>query len=223
MPSTPKTPWKQLPKAEQNRLLQLTVLEDRIRAKGLQRIAGVDEAGRGPLAGPVVAAACMIAPGLFFEGIDDSKRLSPKKRRALFDEITAHPQVTWAYSVVSAQVIDTINVLQAARLAMKEAVEKLVPLPEALLIDALILDVQELYQEKIIKGDRLSQSIAAASVIAKTIRDELMCDLHNTYPLYGFDRHKGYGTRAHLDALTAHGPCPAHRRSFAPVTRLLFV
>lgn len=205
---------------EKSRLLALTLFERGARAKGFTRVAGIDEAGRGPLAGPVVAAVALIHEGVYFEGINDSKLLSAKKRRLLFELLTHHPLVEWSYAFVDVVVIDEINILQAARLAMKRALEGLVVAPDYLLVDALHIDV-EIEQEGIIKGDQRSQSIAAASIIAKELRDERMRELDMLYPEYGFDAHKGYGTERHLAALREYGPTPIHRKSFAPVANCL--
>ena len=207
---------QQLAKHEKERLFALTLFERRARAKGFKRVAGIDEAGRGPLAGPVVAALALIPEGLYFDGINDSKLLTVKKRRSLFDILRDHPLVEWSYSVVDVAIIDEINILQATRLAMKRAVEQLIVAPDYLLIDALCIDLT-IDQEKIIHGDQLSQSIAAASILAKEVRDELMREYHTLYPEYGFDAHKGYGTERHLEALAKYGPTPVHRRTFAPV------
>lgn len=211
---------QQLAKHERDRLVQLTLFEKEARNRGCKRIAGIDEAGRGPLAGPVVAAVCLIPEGFYFEGINDSKLILPKKRRALFEALTMHPLIEWSYSSIDVATIDEINILQATRLAMKKAVEGLSLPPDYLLIDALQIEA-EIPQQKIIKGDSLSQSIAAASIIAKEIRDDLMREFHLLYPEYGFDAHKGYGTERHLEALQKYGPSVIHRKSFAPVAALL--
>ncbi|NGX53751.1 MAG: Ribonuclease HII [Chlamydiae bacterium] len=205
------------PNNEKKRLKKLVKFETEARKRGFERIAGVDEAGRGPLAGPVVAAACLISRGLFFEGINDSKLLTEKRRKALFLQITGHPNVQYGVGIVEPKVIDEINIYQATILAMHQAVEDLPELPDFLLVDAMPLAFRKLPGEIIIKGDMRSQSIAAASIIAKETRDEIMIEYHNRYPQYGFDQHKGYGTVKHKKALEEHGPCPIHRFSFAPV------
>ncbi|NGX55643.1 MAG: Ribonuclease HII [Chlamydiae bacterium] len=206
-----------LPKDEKKRLKKLVKFETEARKRGFERIAGVDEAGRGPLAGPVVAAACLISRGLFFEGINDSKLLTEKRRKALFLQITGHSDVQYGIGIVDAKVIDEINIYQATILAMHQAVENLPELPDFLLVDAMPLAFRKLHSEAIIKGDLRSQSIAAAAIIAKVTRDEIMIRHHRRYPHYGFDQHKGYGTKKHKKALEEHGPCPIHRFSFAPV------
>lgn len=206
--------------AEQDRLQQLLRYEEAARRLGYRFIAGVDEAGRGPLAGPVVAAACSIPEGIFFPGINDSKQLTAKQRASLFKEITTHPDVVYGVGIVSHEVIDQINILQASIKAMIDAVEALKIAPDYLLVDGLKLP-HPTPSEKIIKGDAKSQSIAAASIIAKETRDGLMETYHEKWPHYGFDRHKGYGTKKHVEAIRKHGPCPIHRSTFEPVKSLL--
>lgn len=176
-------------------------------------VCGVDEAGRGPLAGPVVAAAVMFAPGTVIEGIADSKALSEAKRELLADRIREHA-LSFAVAEASVKEIDTINILQASLLAMRRAVEQLDPLPGHLLIDGNKTFPHAIPATAIVKGDALCFSIAAASILAKTVRDAMMRDLDKLYPHYGFAAHKGYATRAHIEALQAHGQCPQHRRSF---------
>ncbi len=200
---------------EKKRLQKLTAIEKNIWRLGLKRIAGVDEAGRGPLAGPVVAAACIIPEGLFFEGINDSKLLSIKVRRSLFESLISHKEVVYGVGEVSHTVIDEINILQATFLAMREAIFSLKEKPDYIIVDGV--KIPGIVNQNIIKGDQKSQSIAAASIIAKCRRDELMVGWHEKYPEYGFDQHKGYGTPQHMAALKKHGPSPIHRRSFAPL------
>lgn len=181
--------------------------------QGLTRIAGVDEAGRGPLAGPVVAAAVIFAPEVMIAGVNDSKKLTEKKREALFHVI--HEQATAVgIGIVGHEVIDRINILQASFLAMNKALEALKVRPQQLLVDGNFFRHEQFPVENIVKGDALSHSIAAASIIAKVTRDALMMDLDEQYPQYGFAKHKGYGTKAHIDAIRAHGYSPIHRRSF---------
>jgi ribonuclease HII len=193
-------------------------------SRGTAWIAGVDEAGRGPLAGPVVAAAVMlpaewIRDGLPYRlrGLNDSKQLTPEEREQYFAVLMANPQIHFGVASVDVQVIDAINILQATHRAMNEALAQLQPAPEQTLIDGLPVRTLRFPQTAIIDGDCKSYSIAAASVIAKVTRDRLMLEFHQQYPLYGFSEHKGYATPQHLAALAQHGPCPIHRRSFAPV------
>ncbi|ACR28444.1 ribonuclease HII [Burkholderia glumae] len=183
-------------------------------------VCGVDEAGRGPLAGPVVAAAVILDPARPIVGLDDSKALSAKKRERLYAEIVERAQ---AYCVASASVeeIDTLNILHATMLAMKRAVEGLAVLPTLAQIDGNRCPTLAIRSEAIIGGDALVPSISAASILAKVTRDRLLVDLHASFPLYGFDVHSGYGTPKHLAALREHGPCEHHRRSFAPVRAAL--
>lgn len=185
------------------------------------RIAGIDEAGRGPLAGPVYAAAVILDPGCRIKGLNDSKKLTARHREALGQVIR---EQALAYCVASATVeeIDALNILQATMLAMRRACEGLSLLPDKALIDGNHLPRGlRCVAEPIVGGDARVAAIAAASILAKTARDAACMMLHQRYPEYQFDQHKGYGTRLHLERLHAHGPCPAHRRSFAPVRRLL--
>lgn len=182
--------------------------------------AGVDEAGRGPLAGPVVAAAVILDPSRPIVGLNDSKALKHERRVELAALIRERAQ-GWAIAIASSQEIDTINILQASLLAMQRAVEQLSTAPELALVDGNRCPGLRMPAQAIIRGDATVAAISAASILAKVYRDELMCSLHNDYPLYNFAAHKGYGTPAHLTALRTHGPCPEHRRSFAPVRVLL--
>lgn len=192
----------------------------RERASGYRMICGVDEAGRGPLAGPVVAAAVIFTDEAHADSrIHDSKKITAKTRDILFDLITAHAYI--GVGICSAEEIDSINILQATLLAMARAVEALPVTPELALIDGNQLPKLGCKAQCIVKGDSISTSIAAASIIAKVTRDRMMAELAREYPHYGFDGHAGYGTAKHLEALKQHGPCPAHRRSFAPVRNLL--
>ncbi len=191
--------------------------ETRARAVGYRFVAGLDEVGRGALAGPVVAAAVILDPEAALPfGLDDSKKLTAGERERIAGELR-QTALAYSYGVVASDEIDRINILQATRRAMLEAFQSLTPQPDYLLIDALQLKETELPQQAIIRGDAISASIAAASVIAKTYRDRLMRDYDSIYPHYGFARHVGYGTRVHLAAITAHGACPIHRRSFRGV------
>lgn len=195
----------------------LLVFEKRAFARGFSCIAGIDEAGRGPLAGPVVAVACSIAEGLIFPGINDSKLLSESARNHFFSILSSHPEVAFGVGCVDSETIDRINILEATKLAMKEAIEGLKRSPDYLLVDAVKLSYKKIPCESIIQGDRKSQSIAAASILAKVTRDEKMKGYHQQYPQYGFNDHKGYGTKRHLNAIATHGPCPLHRLSFRPL------
>ncbi len=186
--------------------------EQALYREGILLIAGIDEAGRGPLAGPVTAAAVILAEETYLPGLNDSKQLTARQRDALEERIKAEA-LAWAVADVDAATIDRINILQAARLAMAQAVAQLLITPQYLLTDATAIDIN-LPQRSIIKGDTLSVSIAAASVLAKTHRDRLMAGFELAYPGYGFAQHKGYGTRQHKEALGRLGPCPIHRRSF---------
>lgn len=183
------------------------------RAQGFQLIAGVDEAGRGPLAGPVVAAACILDPRLELLGINDSKKLTPAKRTRLYQLITENA-IAWKTARTDHVAIDKYNILQATKSAMCQAIESLLPVPDLLLIDAVDLNVGDLMSWPLVRGDNHSVSIAAASILAKVTRDRLMEEYDAVYPGYGFAQHKGYGTAAHYDALFRLGPCPIHRRTF---------
>jgi ribonuclease HII len=175
--------------------------------------AGVDEAGRGPLAGPVVAAAVILPEECEIDGLNDSKKLSPKKRETLFNQIKSLGIVT-GVGIVEPEEIDRINILRAALLAMEIAVKSLNPQPDYLLIDGNIRTSLLIPQETIVKGDSRCFSIAAASIVAKVTRDSIMDDYHKIYPEYDFRRHKGYPTKEHIEALRKFGPCPIHRRTF---------
>jgi ribonuclease HII len=179
-------------------------------------ICGVDEAGRGPLAGPVVAAAVILDPAHPIAGLDDSKALSAKKREALFEQIHRH---ALAFCIASASVeeIDTLNILQATMLAMQRAVAGLTPQPALAQIDGNRCPPLAMTAQAIVGGDALVPSISAASILAKVTRDRMLLALHQIHPEYGFDVHAGYGTARHMQALAQHGPCAQHRRSFAPV------
>lgn len=188
-------------------------IEEALENKGFSLICGVDEAGRGPLAGDVYAAAVILPRGLIIDGLDDSKKLSEKKREALFDVITEN---AIAYGIASAtpRQIDEMNILNAVMYAMNEAVKKLSPSADYALIDGNIARGFSIPCETVIKGDAKSPSIAAASILAKVSRDRECYKLDEKYPEYGFAKHKGYGTKAHMEALFKYGPCPEHRRTF---------
>ena len=194
--------------------------ETKAREKGYRLVAGADEAGRGPLAGPVVAAAVVLPADAILQGLDDSKKLSPTRREELFPKIQTQA-VVYGVAVVNPEVIDKINILQAALLAMQQAVEQLQPVPDLLLIDGNQKTASSIEQWAIVKGDSKSLSIAAASVLAKVTRDHIMQDYHQLYPQYEFARHKGYGTKLHRDLIAEHGPCPIHRSTFKGVTEYL--
>jgi ribonuclease HII len=200
--------------------------ERELLTRGTRLIAGVDEAGRGPLAGPVAAAAVIlpaewIAAGLprRLRGLNDSKQLTAEQREEYFGALTADPQIRFGVALIDVVVIDAINILQATYRAMSQALAQLQPAPEHTLVDGFLVSSFRFPQTPIIDGDCKSYSIAAASVIAKVTRDRLMIEYDRRYPLYGFAEHKGYGTPQHLAALAQHGPCPIHRRSFAPVNQ----
>jgi len=201
------------PEAERRRLFTLTHYERRAGELGYSRIAGIDEVGRGPLAGPVVAAAVILPENADLPGIDDSKKLSPRQRLRLFDLIRRQAKAI-GFASVCQQVIDRVNIYQATLMAMYQAVAYLDPPPDYLLIDAMKLPKLKYPQIPIIKGDSASISIAAASIIAKVVRDQLMEKLDEVYPQYGFAQHKGYGTLAHRQAIAQYGISPLHRRSF---------
>ncbi|MFU8768396.1 MAG: ribonuclease HII [Desulfotignum sp.] len=191
-------------------------IEHAVRQKGYSRIAGIDEAGRGPLAGPVVSAAVILPADFFCPGITDSKKLSEKKRRHFFPRIMSGALAV-GVGVCNHKEIDQINILQASLLSMKRAVDNLDPAPDFLLVDGQFPVSMDICQQAVVKGDTRSISIAAASIIAKVTRDRIMITLDQVFPAYGFIRHKGYPTAAHRQAILDHGPCPAHRRTFTGV------
>lgn len=189
--------------------------ETRCRVNG-KLPAGVDEAGRGPLAGPVVAAAVILPENCSIAGLNDSKKISDRRRRILLEEIKLSA-VSYAVGIVEPEEIDRINILRAALLAMEKAVNSLDSKPDFLLIDGNQRTSLLIPQETIVKGDSISCSIAAASIVAKVTRDRIMERYHETYPVYNFKKHKGYPTKDHLQSIREHGPCPIHRRSFRGV------
>ena len=195
------------------RLTRLLKRERELWASGIERICGVDEAGVGPLAGPVVAAAVVFPPGVGLKGVDDSKKLLPERRERLAIEIR-ECAVAWAVAIVEPEEIDRLNIYRASLAAMGRAVDGLSIKPQHILIDARRIPGCDLPQEPIVGGDALCHAIAAASILAKTARDALMRDYETVYPGYGFAEHKGYTTAAHRDALRKLGPCPIHRKSF---------
>ena len=196
-------------------------LENAHRTRGLRCIVGVDEAGRGPLAGPVVAGAVILPVDFTHPKLNDSKKLSHKMRAAIFAELQADSRLRRATAHASVAEIDTLNILRATHLAMRRAVEALGVVPEMVLIDGLPVRDFLFPQQAVVGGDGLSLSIAAASILAKVERDLLMEKYDAEFPEYGFAAHKGYGTRRHLAALEKHGPCPIHRMSFAPLAQPL--
>lgn len=197
--------------SEAERLVTMTEYEREYWIRGAS-VGGMDEAGRGPLAGPVVAACVVLPPEPLVEYVNDSKKISEKRRETLFNAIIS--AADYGVGIVGVDIIDEINILQATRLAFKAAYNNMDKRPAMLLVDALkSLDVPA-RQLAIIKGDQKSYLIAAASIIAKVTRDRMLTELDVTYPLYGFARHKGYGTAQHIAALHAYGPCPEHRRTF---------
>lgn len=206
--------------AEHARLLKMYAYEHEAWARGYEIVAGVDEAGRGPLAGPVSVAAVILPHDLCLPKLNDSKKLSAKIREELFDEIQ-EKAIAVGTALIDAQTIDRVNIYQATINGMYEAIFSLQPEPQEVLIDAVPLENLPMASQSIIKGDAKSASIAAASIIAKVTRDRLMDEYDKIYPEYGFAQHKGYGTAQHIEALKKYGPCPIHRRSFEPVRSLV--
>ncbi|RFA37691.1 ribonuclease HII [Virgibacillus dokdonensis] len=206
--------------ALQERYVEMTIFERWHYKQGIKYIAGVDEAGRGPLAGPVVAAAVILPSNFKLLGLDDSKRLTESKRNEFFYYIKEHA-ISYGISIVDSKIIDQINVLEATKLAMAEAIEKLDPVPEHILIDAVELQKITISSEAITKGDAKSISIAAASVLAKVTRDNYMKELHLQFPMYEFAFNMGYGTAEHVKKIHQYGVCPQHRRSFTPVKKMI--
>lgn len=198
---------------ELKRFEEMCHYEKEARREGKKLIAGIDEAGRGPLAGPVVAAAVILPENIFISGLNDSKKLSEKQREELYAIIT-EKAIAYDVGIVDEKIIDELNILNATKMAMEISVESLKVTPDLLLIDAVKLDSLKMQQKSIIKGDAVSISIAAASIIAKVTRDRLIVALDTTYPDYGFKKHKGYGTKEHIDAIKKFGICPIHRTSF---------
>jgi ribonuclease HII len=190
------------------------------RKAGYRCIAGLDEAGRGPLAGPVVAAAVVLPVGLLIPGLTDSKQVPEEERERLFEVIRARA-VCYGVGIADERTIELVNILQATIIAMERALQSLNPQPDYLLLDAISLPRIPIPQKPLIKGDFRSHSIAAASILAKVSRDRIMLELHKKYPCYNFQNHKGYGTKEHLLLLQEHGPCDAHRKTFNPVSRML--
>jgi len=203
---------------EEARIQLMLVEEKKLWQQGFLFLAGIDEAGRGPLAGPVFAAACILPVRFVLPGLNDSKMLTESKREKLYTQIQEQA-IDYALGSAEPAEIDSLNILQATKLAMKRAVEGLKVRPHYLMIDALTLPTVKLPQLPLIGGDLISATIAAASILAKVTRDRLMVELDTLYPEYRFSRNKGYGTSEHMQVLRRLGPCPLHRRSFAPVKR----
>jgi len=193
--------------------------DESLRGKGFLRIAGLDEAGRGPLAGPVVAAAVVFSKCIKIKGLRDSKKVPEKEREFLYGEI-ARLSADIGIGIVGHEEIDRLNILRATRLAMQFAVENLSNPPDLLVIDAVSLPSVRIKQFSMIKGESISASIAAASIVAKCERDKIMVEYHRQFPHYNFDRNKGYSTKDHLDMIRLYGPCPIHRKSFQRVMSL---
>lgn len=201
---------------EKKRVQDLYSYEYELQKQGIKYIAGVDEAGRGPLAGPVIAAAVILPLGCFIEKLNDSKKLSPVSREQVYKEVM-DKAIAVNMSFIDEKIIDRINIYQASMNAMYNAIYGLSTRPEEVLIDAMPLDDLDIPHLSIVKGDAKSASIAAASIVAKVERDHLMDECDKEYPVYGFAKHKGYGTKEHIKALNEYGPCPLHRRSFEPI------
>ena len=205
---------------ERERLDAMYVFERATIAAGHAIVAGVDEAGRGPLAGPVAAAAVILPQECYLPHLNDSKKLSHTVREELFAQITEQA-ISYHVALMDAEMIDRMNILQATRTGMYEAIAALTPAPDEVLIDAVELPKLSMPSQSIIKGDAKSASIAAASILAKVTRDHLMESYDIQYPHYGFAKHKGYGTREHIDAIRKYGICPIHRKSFDPIRSML--
>ncbi len=200
---------------EIERLTKLKEIEEKIyNSKEVKYICGIDEAGRGPLAGPVVIAAVIMPRNSMIEGVNDSKKVSEKKREKLYEEITSS-SIAWAVGIIDQNEIDDINILNATKKGLTQAITELEQRPDIILVDALTkIDTLGIPYESIIKGDAKSYSIAAASIVAKVTRDRIMRQWDEIYPQYGFEKHKGYGTAMHINAIKEYGPCPLHRKSF---------
>lgn len=199
--------------------MNLFDFDEEFRLQGYNAIAGIDEAGRGCLAGPVVAACVSFKENVIINGIKDSKELTAEQREVLFQQIIDNAFV--GLGIVNEDIIDRINILKATKIAMIEALNNLGREVELLLVDAVFLPDIKKPQRAIVKGDQKSALIAAASIIAKVTRDRIMTEYHDLYPQYGFKRHKGYATKEHLDAIRKYGPCPIHRKSFSPLRDLM--
>lgn len=205
---------------EKRRLDRMWEYENDAFSRGYKKIAGIDEAGRGPLAGPVVAAAVILPHGFLIEHCNDSKKLSVELREKIFNELDSNPQIEIGVGIVSSEDIDSMNILRASLLAMTIAVKNLKSPPDYILVDGDYLPSPDIEGRCIVKGDSRSISIAAASIIAKQTRDKIMEQYDKIYNQYGFAKHKGYGTSYHLDMLMKHGPSPIHRKTFLPVRKI---
>lgn len=198
----------------------MSIFEYHLHERGYRKIAGVDEAGRGPLAGPVVAACCLLPYGFELIGIDDSKKVDAALRKEIYQSLINDPKVEYSVAIVDVEKIDRLNILHATLYGMKKAILEMKNQPDYLLVDGNQLPDVDIAKEAIVSGDAYSLSIAAASIIAKCTRDELMEKYHEQFSNYKFDQNKGYGTAEHLRALEKYGPCPIHRKSFEPVKKL---
>ncbi|MBS4207642.1 ribonuclease HII [Bacillus sp. FJAT-50079] len=205
----------QIREEKKQRFIHMSQYEIAARKEGFEWIAGIDEVGRGPLAGPVVSAAVILRPDQYIEGLDDSKKMSGKNRNKLYEQIKEEA-VAIGIGVIYSDEIDQINIFEATKKSMLQAIKQLSQEPDLLLIDALHLNTPYT-EQSIVKGDANSISIAAASIIAKVTRDRMMAEYDKQYPGYGFAQHMGYGTKAHLAAIDAFGACPIHRKSFEPI------
>lgn len=205
---------------ERQRVANLYTFENECRANGYKLIAGVDEVGRGPLAGPVVVASVILPENFFIEKINDSKKLSEATREKIYDIIMENA-IAVNRAIIDEKTIDRVNIYQAAMNGMYEAIYGLNLKPDAVLIDAMPLESLDIYHQSIIKGDAKSASIAAASIVAKVERDRMMNEFDKIYPQYGFAKNKGYGTSEHLEALRKYGPCEIHRKSFEPIKSMV--
>ena len=199
---------------EEERLIILKEIENNLHEKGIINICGIDEAGRGPLAGPVVVGAVIMPKDSMIEGVNDSKKVSEKKREELYDKITSEA-IAWGVGIIDQKEIDDINILNATKKALTIAISELCVKPDLILVDALTgIDTLGIPYQAIIKGDAKCYSISAASIIAKVTRDRIMRQWDEIYPQYGFEKHKGYGTKMHIEAIKNYGICPLHRKTF---------
>ena len=199
---------------EIERLKKLKEYETELHEKGVEYICGIDEAGRGPLAGPVVVAACIMPKDSLIEFVNDSKKVTEKRREKIYDIIT-NEAIAWSASIISQQEIDDINILEATKKGLHDSIVGLKVKPDRIIVDALKgIDTNGIPYDSIIKGDAKCYSISCASIIAKVTRDRIMREWDKIYPMYGFEQHKGYGTKKHIEAIKEFGPCPLHRKSF---------